>query len=278
MRWAVDVPRNRGAAYGGGQRAAGGFTLFEIGLVVGLLGIIALLIAEFYVTQQSLRFRVQRVDGAVRDAQSVIDAALAWSEGEGQWPADRNGEIDIDELERDGFLNPVPLPRYVECPESCGYSLIGWDRDAPQLDGSTGDYTIDVTRADDLILRFGVPGDDAITIAGQLPLGRAIAPTTEGAPYRVEARVSRGFGRYVLLANEARVVRFASNDGGDPGGRLENIDTLQAQVVEVGDRIEVGGFQLDADCLDNLFNPSPDPAQTRQSCLGGTSGTESGSD
>lgn len=193
----------------GCRRPSGGFTLVEVGFVVGLLGLLAVLVSDFYITQLNLRYASQRADGAVRDMRQIVDAALAWREGDvnGFWPHDGT-RIAIGQLATDGYLPRIPANRYTGCggPAACGgYSLVGWDRDAA---GTTGAYTERFMNADDLVVRVDVWGGDAHGIASQLPLGTAAL--VSGQRYRVEARVTYdGFGdRFVRLRNEGRALAF----------------------------------------------------------------------
>ena len=193
----------------GSSKRGRGFTLIEVGFVVGLLGLLAVLVSDFYITQLNLRYASQRADGAVRDMRQIVDAALAWREGNvnGFWPHDGT-RIAIDQLATDGYLPRIPTNRYTGCggPTACGgYSLVGWDRDAA---GTTGAYTERFVNADDLVVRVDVWGGDAHGIASQLPLGTAAL--VSGQRYRVEARVTYdGFGdRFVRLRNEGRALAF----------------------------------------------------------------------
>ena len=194
----------------GRRERAQGFTLIEVGLVVGLLALLAVLVSDFYVQQLNLRYTRERADGAVRDMRQIMDAALAWRDGNvnGFWPNDAT-RIDIDQLTTDGYLPRIPPNRYGDCRPACGqYELLGWDRDAQPR----GRYTEDFMEAEDLIVRVDVWGADAHGIAAQLPLGEAFRATTAPTDqrYRVEARLAYdGFGdRFVRLRNEGRALAF----------------------------------------------------------------------
>lgn len=206
MRWAAR--RQRGTAAQPGR--AQGFTLIEVGLVVGILALLAVLVSDFYVQQLKLRYTRERADGAVRDMRQIMDAALAWRDGNvnGFWPNDAT-RIDIDQLTTDGYLPRIPPNRYGDCRPACGqYELTGWDRDFQPR----GRYTDDFMEAEDLIVRVDVWGADAYGIAAQLPLGEASRATTAASDqrYRVEARLAYdGFGdRFVRLRNEGRALAF----------------------------------------------------------------------
>lgn len=215
MRWAAK--RQRGARHGPARRAGRhqrvhGFTLIEVGLVVGVLALLAVLVSDFYVQQLNLRYARERADGAVRDMRQIMDAALAWRDGNvnGFWPNDAT-KIDISQLTTDGYLPRIPPNRYTDCrgPTACGeYELLGWDRDVQPRGG----YTDDFMKAEDLVVRVDVWGADAHGIAAQLPLGEAFLATTapSNQRYRVEARLAYdGFGdRFVRLRNEGRALAF----------------------------------------------------------------------
>lgn len=211
MRWAARRQRGTAAQPGRAGRAQG-FTLIEVGLVVGILALLAVLVSDFYVQQLKLRYTRERADGAVRDMRQIMDAALAWRDGNvnGFWPNDAT-KIDIDQLTTDGYLPRIPPNRYGDCRPACGqYELTGWDRDFQPH----GRYTDDFMEAEDLIVRVDVWGADAHGIAAQLPLGEASRPPGTTAPtdqrYRVEARLAYdGFGdRFVRLRNEGRALAF----------------------------------------------------------------------
>lgn len=177
--------------------------------MVSVLGLVAVLVSDFYVTQLNLRYATQRADGTVRDMRQIMDAAVAWREGNVNrfWPNDAT-RIDINQLVTYGYLPYIPDNRYAGCSEAnaCGdYSLTGWDRDA----GTDGAYTQDYMDADDLVVRVHVWGGDAHGIASQLPLGTA-SRRGAGQRYRVEARVTYdGAGdRFVRLRNEGRALAF----------------------------------------------------------------------
>lgn len=193
-----------------GRRCQRGFTLVEVGLVVTVLGLVAVLVSDFYVTQLNLRYATQRADGAVRDMREIIDAAVAWREGNVNrfWPNDAT-RIAIDQLATDGYLPHIPDNRYAGCagPTACGgYSLVGWDRDA----GTNGGYTEDFMDAEDLVVRVDVWGSAAHGIASQLPLGTAFLVAGTRERYRIEARLTYdGVGdRFVRLRNEGRALAF----------------------------------------------------------------------
>lgn len=211
MPSAADRARHPGRRWRHGRRRQRGFTLIEVGLVISVLGLVAVLVSDFYITQLNLRYANQRADGAVRDMQSIINSALAWREGSnlGLWPNDVT-RITIDQLRTDGYLPYIPDNRYAGCPgaSACGgYSLAGWDRDA----GTSGDYTDDPMDADDLVVRVDVWGaDDAHSIASQLPLGTAFQRGTGQQRYRIEARLTYdgARNRFVRLRNEGRALAF----------------------------------------------------------------------
>ena len=214
MPLAADRTRHAGdRRWRRGRRRQRGFTLIEVGLVISVLGLVAVLVSDFYVTQLNLRYANQRADGAVRDMRAIINSALAWREGSvlGLWPNDATG-ITIDQLRTDGYLPAIPSNRYAGCPgaSACGgYSLAGWDRDGGT--NSNGGYTNDFMDADDLVVRVDVWGkDDAHNIASQLPLGTASQHGTGQQRYRIEARLTADGARdrFVRLRNEGRALAF----------------------------------------------------------------------
>ncbi len=212
-----------------GRRRASGFTLIEVGLVVGLLSVIAILVANYYVNSLSIRHAERRVEGAVRDVRAIVNASIAWKESNvfGYWPNDLNA-ITIMQLQEDGYLSDLPANRFLVCgANDCGpYVLLGWDRDP----GGTppGDYTDDFMEAEDLVVRFHVWGRDAVSIAAQLPLGRATKLPGAGEEHVVEVRVTReGVAeRFVRLRNEGRELVFAQGEVGGvefPLGDLQGV-------------------------------------------------------
>ena len=192
------------------QRRAG-FTLIEIGIVVALLGLIAVLVADYYASQLSLRHVVQRVEGTVRDARSIIDASVAWSAvNSDEWPNDRAvlaPVIELTKLVEEGYLIRIPDPRYAGCAQGCrGFAITGWDRAAARVTVpatpcagplehtlliASGNYDANPA-ADDLVLCFDVRGtSDARAVASRLPQGRLYQTVEQIGTdaYRVEARV-----------------------------------------------------------------------------------------
>lgn len=258
MRWAAR--RQRGARRGPAGRAghrqpAQGFTLIEVGLVVGVLALLAVLVSDFYVQQLNLRYTRERADGAVRDMRQIMDAALAWRDGNvnGFWPNDAT-RIDIDQLTTDGYLPRIPPNRYGDCRPACGqYELLGWDRDFQPR----GRYTDDFMEAEDLIVRVDVWGGDAHGIAAQLPLGEAFRATTAPTDqrYRVEARLAYdGFGdRFVRLRNEGRALAFGQvvddTDEPLPVGDLRGVARIawQRDIPVDADGNELDLYQREGD-------------------------------
>jgi len=211
--------RPPGPRQGVRARRRGGYTLIELALVIGILGLLALAVTDFYLGQLNLDQANRRVDGAVRDVQTILDASVHWKEANmfSHWPSDA-ATIEIDPLIDDGFLAVIPANRYDQCAGGCGdYTLAGWDRDANPTP-PTGDYVDDPMDADDLVIQFNVWGEgDARLIASQLPHGRVLAPTAiqQGTSERtVEARAVAGVasGQFVRINNEIRPVRFTAGD------------------------------------------------------------------
>lgn len=234
---------------------AAGFTLVEIGIVVALLGFIAVLVADFYANQLSLRHSMQRVEGTVRDARSIIDASVAWAAVNGyEWPNDRatpQPAISLEKLVEEGYLIHVPGIRYEGCEGGCrGFAITGWDRAAARssvpatpcmgppdhtLSPASGNYDANPA-ADDLVLCFDVRGSgDARAIASRLPQGRLFqtAGQTGTDAYQVEARILGGAAfagggpggsdPFVRRIDEGRPVIFA-----DTGGELQNMKRISS--------------------------------------------------
>ena len=239
----------------------GGYTLIEVGLVLGLLAFIVLAVADFFANQLSLQQAVRRPGDAVRDVEAIIDASIRWREASflQQWPND-SLNINIDTLEDDGYLVPLPFNRYSDCPGGCGeYQLLGWDVfDVPLPGGNLGDYTIDPVDAEGLVVRFNVAGGgDAHTIASRLPLGRVTAEIDPDADvFQVETRVLLESGytdRFVRLRNEFRQMEFADGSGsGGHAGEIYGVNVISRGTLEQGDlggpRIELGalgGVEID---------------------------------
>ncbi len=251
----------RGGATGGRTRSAGygatGFTLIEMGVVVALIGFIAVLVADFYANQLSLRHAVQRVEGTVRDARSIIDASVAWAAVNGdEWPNDRaipDPAITLEKLVEEGYLIHVPGIRYTGCAGTggCrGFALTGWDRAAARasvlatpcmgppehaLSAASGNYDANPA-AHDLVLCFDVQGgSDARAIASRLPQGRLFQTVEQLGTdaYQVEARIlgvppavgggPGGSDQFVRRIDEGRPVIFA-----DTGGDLQNVKRISS--------------------------------------------------
>ena len=209
----LNVPLAPQRALPAPQRASG-YTLIEVGLVVLLLGLVSVMVADYYVNQLRLDKENRRVNGTVRDMQTLIDASVLWAEAFGRWPNDAD-LIDLDALVAAGFLTEVTRPRnrYAECADCEDYALAGWDRDVLRQDGK-GDYTSLASAAEDLVVRVRTNRRaDAELIASQLPLGQV----TEASPgvYEIETRVFGGIGRtdeFVRVRNEDRPVVFAAEN------------------------------------------------------------------
>ena len=221
--------QHRSAARAGG-RAAAGYTLVEVGLVLMLLGVMAIMVSEFYVSQLSLGKDTRRVAGTVRDMRTLIDASVLWSEAFGRWPNEGN-VIGLEPLVAAGYLAEATRPsnRYDECGDCDDYTLLGWDRDVVGPDGK-GDYTTVASDAEDLVVRLHVQGrPDAELIAGQLPLGHATELDT-GA-FAIEARVFEGgirTGDFVRIQNENRPVVFGAENRSHniQGGDLQRVGRI----------------------------------------------------
>ncbi len=238
-----------------GRPRAAGFTLIEIGLVVALLGFIAVLVADFYASQMSLRHGVQRVEGTVRDARSILDASVAWAAVNGdEWPNDRatpQPAITVEKLVEEGYLIRIPWTRYAGCAGGCReFSITGWDRAAARTSApaspcagppdhaqstASGNYDTNPT-ADDLVLCFDVRGSsDARAIASRLPQGRLFQTVSQAGTdsYQIETRVlgvapvagagPGASGQFIHRVGEGRPVIFA-----DHGGILQKVRRISS--------------------------------------------------
>lgn len=228
MRHGTGMKRRR--RRGSGSR---GYTLIELALVVGVLGLLAVAITDFYLAQLNLDRANRRVEGTVRDVQTILNASVLWKEQDtlfSHWPNDM-AVILTDPLVDDGFLPFIPEVRYIGCPMGCGeYELIGWDRDAHPLLPEPGDYVDDPMDADDLVIRFNVWGlGDARLIASQLPHGMVLPPSggqQDNDERTIEARLTEDIasGQYLRLRNEVRPVVFGGNKvTGEPEGNLQGV-------------------------------------------------------
>ena len=246
-----------------GRRA--GFTLLEMGLVIAILGILAVLIADFHVNQLNLRTAERRIDGVVRDVRTIVDASLAWAatNPDGRWPHNVSGDraIGIDRLSEDKLLTALPSNRYLRCPgrnpgqpdadECQPYTLIGWDRGDRVRDGAYrlaySANAADPNNPEDLVVRFTIPGSHAHTVAAQLPQGTALLddPDNPAAAdiYRVEARVLLGGStRFVLLNNEGRPLVFKPGSAADAAGagNLYNVRNISSGGLTDADAVFLG--------------------------------------
>ena len=271
MRWAARRRRT------GRRQRAQGFTLIEVGLVVGVLALLAVLVSDFYVAQLNLRYAKERADGAVRDMRQIMDAALAWRDGNPNdfWPNDAN-RIAIGQLATDGYLPRIPPNRYTGCsgPAACGqYTLLGWDRDAATsaracASAGVGPYTDDFMDAEDLVLRVNVWGADAHGIAAQLPLGEAFLVSGTSRRYCVEARLTYDgtSDRFVHLRNEGRALAFGRVQDPDepllPLGDLRGVARIawQRDVPVDGEGNELDLYQRDGDGNYDRWRPPGRPA------------------
>ena len=208
-------------------RGARGYTLIELALVIGILGIVALAVTDFYLSQLSLDRANRRVEGVVRDVQLILDASVYWKEENmGLWPNQDPTEIDIEALVEYGYLRAIPPNRYRLCPGGCGdYEMTGWDRNFYPGPPRRGGEVDDPMAADDLVINFRVWGPgDARLIASQLPQAEVLPPTAaqQGTDERtVKARLlgDVASAQFVRLHNERRPVVFSSDGQGQPAAR-----------------------------------------------------------
>ncbi|MYD96391.1 MAG: type II secretion system protein [Gammaproteobacteria bacterium] len=214
------------------SKATRGYTLIELALVVGVLGLLAIAITDFYLGQLNQDRANRRIDGTVRDVHTILDASVQWKETNvfGHWPSDIH-EILTDPLVDDGNLPFIPQVRYFECPMGCGdYEITGWDRDAHPTP-PRGDYVEDPMDANDLVIRFNVWGTgDARLIASQLPNGMVLPPQggqVDTVERTIEARLTEDVaaGQYIRVRNELRPVVFG-HVAGEPSGDLQGVASI----------------------------------------------------
>ncbi len=140
----------------GGARSAPGFTLLELAFVIGIFSLLVLFLASRETSLLQTRFDLARQDQAISDANSILDAALAFyrrpSSGN-RWPHTvmMPAEISIEGLSDENFrdaagnmLDPIlaqlPLNVYTEdftreptvipginTLDDLEYMLSGWD-------------------------------------------------------------------------------------------------------------------------------------------------------
>ena len=213
-------------------RGARGYTLIELALVIGILGIVALAVTDFYLSQLSLDRANRRVEGVVRDVQLILDASVYWKEENmGLWPNQDPTKIDIEALVEYGYLRAIPPNRYRLCSGGCGdYEMTGWDRNFYPGPPRRGGEVDDPMAADDLVINFRVWGPgDARLIASQLPQAEVLPPTAaqQGTDERtVKARLlgNVASAQFVRLHNERRPVVF----NGLNKGNLQRVASITA--------------------------------------------------
>ena len=213
-------------------RGARGYTLIELALVIGILGIVALAVTDFYLSQLSLDRANRRVEGVVRDVQLILDASVYWKEENmGLWPNQDPTKIDIEALVEYGYLRAIPPNRYRLCSGGCGdYEMTGWDRNFYPGPPRRGGEVDDPMAADDLVINFRVWGPgDARLIASQLPQAEVLPPTAaqQGTDERtVKARLlgDVASAQFVRLHNERRPVVFS----GLNKGNLQRVASITA--------------------------------------------------
>jgi len=246
-------PRQQAARQSSPTRFSGGrakgYTLVEVGLVIGLMGLLAVAVADHYLSQIKFERSDQRVEGAVSDVRSIIDAAILWRESHlpSLWPNEANA-IDAGPLVDDGFLPFLPPNRYryFECESGGGcsnYDLTGWDRGV--VGGPPPGYTEDPLEAEDLVVQFNVWGlGEAKLVASQLPFGRVLdqeAGQLGSEAYTVETRVLSNAlgGESVMLHRESRPVVFSAMVDGStdelwPRGDLRHVARITGGAPPTG--------------------------------------------
>jgi len=92
------------------KRDQSGFTLFELGVVVVTIGILAAIIAPRFASAKS----VTKITTAAQDIQRIVDAIMLYHANSGYWPPDTaTGKIP-PEIRRqfkgdDPFVKPTPI-------------------------------------------------------------------------------------------------------------------------------------------------------------------------
>ena len=180
------------------SRKKAGFTLVELTLFIGLLGLGALYLANKYVSRFSrVSYDQQQVNKVTRDMCVIIQAAVQWRNDNAQWPNDGT-VIDVLELSGptsssiDTYLSSAPQNPY-QC-SNCNYEITGADGD--ETDNTDADDD-DPTTAVNLRVRARVTtGRHADAIADMTPCG---ARSGSGSLWTVTAEVDAGSGVTVAL-------------------------------------------------------------------------------
>ena len=249
-------------------RGARGYTLIELALVIGILGIVALAVTDFYLSQLSLDRANRRVEGVVRDVQLILDASVYWKEENmGLWPNQDPTKIDIEALVEYGYLRAIPPNRYRLCPGGCGdYEMTGWDRNFYPGPPRRGGEVDDPMAADDLVINFRVWGPgDARLIASQLPQAEVLPPTAaqQGTDERtVKARLlgNVASAQFVRLHNERRPVVFS----GLNKGNLQRVASITASTHADPANAGPGIWLTDEGSQSPRWHPEqPQPPQPR---------------
>ena len=163
-------------ASGAGGRRHQGYTLLEMGFVITVMGILALLMAH-HLTTYVRPHDAQAADKIVQDVWRVVHATRLWSSRHGgAWP-NTAGRIDLDALgpSGSGYLTAMPTTPVSANAGTCGgNSLSNGEYEALGHDRGTGGNTLHAN-ADDLIIRLCVEGDRqfADAIASRIPFGYA---------------------------------------------------------------------------------------------------------
>ena len=182
-----------------------GFTLLEMGFVIGVAGIIILFTASLSSTQHKLQDSEHRADGVVQDVLDIIDVTWAWSTTNStttawHWPYyPSTTTISINKLKDDNYIKRLPTTRYPEiceplntCSNDWDYKLTGWDRDSGTT--ATAKVTDNAANADDLIVQFRIAEEPRVrdAIIARIPYGRLTNTTTHSSGtifYDIEARL-----------------------------------------------------------------------------------------
>lgn len=249
-------PRARGPA---------GFTLIETGLVLGVLGLILLLVADYSVMHLRQGAERQRVELAIMDVRSLADAVRAYAAANnGVWPnsgaakvvgdQNRSGSqrVTLVGLHGAGYVRLSSLR--LRFPASCGtnrdqacsfYTFAPWIRTQRSQAGygALADYTFAEhvkhgAVGFDLMIFFGIPGDfndpvdlaRAQAIADRLPLG-SVGPGVQANEIRIYLPLfylgdtTIPGRRYIALDGEERPVVFEYGRGVISGVRRIAVET-----------------------------------------------------
>lgn len=178
-----------------GVRRRAGFTLLELSLFIGLLGIAALYLADEYARRFGRGgYDHQMVNKGVRDMCNIIQASVQWHCDNSKWPNDRDpstAAIKLSALHAPPTgSNTYYLSRSLTNPyessrcANCDYEIAGADGDS---DDDTDADDNDPTSAVNLRVRARVDTEyHAESIADMVPRG---VKSGSASPWTVTAEV-----------------------------------------------------------------------------------------